>query len=123
MSTSLSDFLHGRIDGRTFRHADHIRIAFDVLSHHAFLESAQICSGALKDIAARAGNAGAYHETITVAFLALIGERRVPGETFETFRSRNPDLFAKDVLARWYGDDQLSSPLARRTFVLPSPRT
>ncbi|HXQ14158.1 MAG TPA: hypothetical protein VN814_05995 [Caulobacteraceae bacterium] len=122
-STELAAFLHGEIDARDFRHADHVRMAFEVLARHSFLDAAMAVSSALKAMARRAGNPGAYHETITLAFLAVIGERCATGgfRDYEEFAAANPDLLDKTVLARWYGPDKLGGETARRTFVLPDP--
>jgi hypothetical protein len=122
-TTELAAFLHGDIDARDFRHADHLRMAFEVLARHPFLEAASAVSGALKTMATRAGNPGACHETITLAFLAVIGERSAAGDfsDYEGFAACNPDLLDKAVLTRWYGPDKLSGAVARRRFVLPDP--
>jgi len=119
----LAAFLHGEIDARSFRHADHVRMAYEILARHPFLEAAAAVSSALKTMAARAGAPGAYHETITLAFLALIGERREAGAhgDYDAFAAANPDLLDKRVLARWYGPEKLASAAARRIFVLPEP--
>lgn len=120
-AAELTAFLHGELDGRSFRHRDHVRLAFEVLKRHSFLEAALAVERALKTMAARSGASGAYHSTVTIAFLALIAERSDgPAVDFETFAAANPDLFDKGVLRRWYGD-KLAQPLARRTFVLPEP--
>src|SRR5262249_34307385 len=70
--------------------------------------------------------AGLYHETITWAYLLLIRERMErQGEganaSFEAFARANPDLMTwkPSVLAAYYRDETLASPLARRTFVMP----
>jgi hypothetical protein len=122
-TADLSAFLHGEIDARDFRHADHVRMAFEALARHPFLEAAIAISGALREMAVRAGNPDAYHETITVAFLALIGERRAVGGfgDYDGFVAANPDLLDKAVLSRWYGPHKLGSAIARRMFVLPDP--
>jgi hypothetical protein len=44
-----------------------------------------------------------------------------PTDDFAAFARANPELFAKDLLRRWYRPEQLATPLARRTFVLPDP--
>ena len=118
----LAAFLHGEIDAAGFRHRDHVRMGFEVLARHPFLEAAAAVERALKAMTARAGVPGAYHATVTVAFLALINERRAkaPGAEFASFAEANPDLLDKDVLKRWYGE-KLREPLARATFVLPAP--
>ncbi len=67
------------------------------------------------------GKLEVYHETVTVAFLAVIGERRARGNSsdWNEFLMTNPDLLKKDCLSRWYAPEQLASEIARRTFVLP----
>jgi hypothetical protein len=122
-TAELAAFLHGEVDARAFRHADHVRMAFEVLARHPFLEAATAVSRALKTMARRAGNPGAYHETVTLAFLAVINERRAAGlfSDYEAFAAANPDLLDKAALTRWYGPDKLGGETARRLFVLPDP--
>ena len=119
----LAAFLHNEIDNTTFRHADHVHVAFEILGRHNFPESLAAFSRALRSIAARAGNPGAYHETITVAFLSLIAERRAVGKysNYAAFADANADLLDKSVLKRWYAPERLQSDIARQTFVLPEP--
>lgn len=121
----LRAFLHGEIAGADFRHADHVRMGFEILRHHDFLDAAKAYSAALKDMATRAGNPGAYHETITLAFLALIGERMAaePLGTFGAFVGANGDLLDKSVLKKWYAAERLQSTTACATFILPEPVT
>ena len=124
MTEALVDaFLNRRIAAADFRHADHIQVAHGLLGRGSFLEAAAGLSAGLKAITVRAGQPGAYHETITLAFLALIAERRAAGEDhdFAHFAAANPNLFDRGVLGRWYAPHRLSSDLARRTFLLPDP--
>ena len=120
----LEAFLHGEVHGRDFHHVDHVRVAFEILERHDFPEAVAAYAAGLKSIAGRAGNPGAYHETITVAFLSLIAERRAAGAygDFGAFIERNADLLDKAILARWYTPERLQSETARRTFVLPAAR-
>ena len=78
-------------------------------------------SQALRKMTARIGKPDAYHETVTIAFLALIAERMGDATDFEGFASVNPDLFDKRILARWYSPERLASDRARRHFLLPDP--
>jgi hypothetical protein len=124
MAEALVDaFLAGEINAAEFRHPHHVEVAFGLLARASFAEAAVNLSSGLKAITTRAGHPGAYHETITLAFLALIAERRATGEgrDFQRFAAANPDLFDKTVLSRWYAPDRLGSDLARRTFLLPAP--
>lgn len=119
----LAAFLRGEVDNANFHHADHVRMAYEILKRHDFPEALLAYSSALKAIVARAGVPGVYHETITVAFLSLVAERSAGSDhaDFEAFAASNPDLMRKSALERWYGAERLGSDVARRTFVLPSP--
>lgn len=98
-------------------------MAFEMLRRLSFLETALHFSEALRRMAARGGRPEAYHETITIAFLSLVSERMGDVADFEQFAALNPDLLDKRVLARWYRPERLASDRARRTFVLPEPRS
>jgi hypothetical protein len=112
----------GAVDPGAFTHPEHVRFAYGMLERYPFGEAVTRLSRGLKLLAAKAGRPDVYHETITVAFLALINERRalsVSGN-WAGFKTINRDLFDKRCLERWYGKEQLASDLARRTFCLPS---
>jgi hypothetical protein len=113
----------GALDPSAFPHPEHVRLAYGMLERHPFGEAVTRFSRGLKLLAAKAGRPEVYHETITVAFLALIGERRARAmcEDWSEFKANNGDLFDKRCLEKWYGAEQLGSDLARRTFCLPSP--
>jgi hypothetical protein len=117
----LRAFVGGEIDGRHFHHADHVCVGFHLLRRNRFSDALAAYSAALRGIAARAGNPGAYHETITVAFLSLIAEHQAGGQyaDFESFARDNPELMNKSILERWYAPARLHSDIARRTFVMP----
>ena len=119
----LDAFLGGKIDGRDFHHADHLRVGFELLCRDTFPDALAAYSAALKGVAARAGNPGAYHETITVAFLSLIAEHHAAGRytDFEALIGDHPQLLDKSILGRWYAPERLRSEIARRTFVMPEP--
>ncbi len=118
---TLDLFLRGRIDAAAFRHADHVRTGFALLKAHDFPFAFHELSQGLKTMAARAGDPGAYHATITLAFLSLIAERSATGGggTADDFLRRNPGLLDKTILHRWYSPERLASGTARRIFLLP----
>jgi hypothetical protein len=124
IANELSDLEHGRIDPKQFPHREHVRLGFEMLGRHSFPEALARFSKGLRQLAIRGGRPEAYHETITAAFLALIGERRLNGNyaNWEDFCARNADLMNKDLLCQWYEPAILGSTVARRTFVLPKPR-
>ena len=119
----LRPFQSGAVDPAQFPHAEHVRVGYEMLIRYPFGDAISHFSRGLKLLAAKAGKPQVYHETITVAFLALINERRAPNptESWNDFQANNPDLFEKRCLEKWYGAEQLKSDLARRTFCLPKP--
>jgi hypothetical protein len=119
----LERFLRGELDAASFPHREHVRMGFELLGRHDFPETVLHFSRALRAMAARAGRPEAFHQTVTVAFLALIAERMAGGrwDDFVSFARHNPDLIDKRALARWYRPERLASVVARRTFILPDP--
>jgi hypothetical protein len=111
----------GALDPAMFPHPEHVRLGYEMLERYSFGEAVARFSSGLKLLAAKGGRPEVYHETITVAFLALIGERRALGGevSWSDFKTRNGDLLEKHCLEKWYGAEQLRSDLARRTFCLP----
>jgi hypothetical protein len=111
-----------------FHHADHVRLAWLLLGEEDLPRARVRFSEGLKRYAASRGKAGLYHETITVAYLLLVHERRLRGgrgETFDDFARRNPDLLTwrPSILERYYREETLASERARTSFVLPDRRS
>jgi hypothetical protein len=117
-----------------FDHRAHLQVGFAYLQRHGFAGGLAAMAQALRRFAAHHRKHGLYHETITAAFLALIHQRMAEdlaaaGQEialagaqalgWEQFAAAHPDLFARDLLARYYGKDVLRSDLARHCFVLP----
>jgi len=117
----LARFIRGEIDPLTFPHAEHVRMGFEMLRRHNFTESCLHYSAGLREMTTRIGQPEAFHQTMTIAFLAVIAERLEEGRQteFAAFAAANPDLMTKSVLARWYSPERLASEAARATFLLP----
>jgi hypothetical protein len=113
----------GALDPATFPHPEHVRLGYEMLGRYPFGEAVTRFSRGLRLLAAKSGRPEVYHETITVAFLALIGERRARTKHADwcEFKANNGDLLDKRCLERWYEADYLRSDLARKTFCLPEP--
>ena len=113
----------GALDPARFPHPEHVRLGYEMLGRYAFSEAVARFARGLRLLAAKAGRPEVYHETMTVAFLAVIGERRgrVQHEDWCDFKAKNGDLLDKRCLERWYDADYLRSDLARKTFCLPRP--
>jgi hypothetical protein len=113
----------GALDPAKFPHPEHVRLGYEMLRRYSFGEAITRFSRGLQLLAANAGRPQVYHETITVAFLALINERRARSgaKGWSEFKTNNSDLLDKRCLEKWYGAEQLGSDLARQTFCLPEP--
>jgi hypothetical protein len=96
-------------------------MGFEMLRRYDFATCAFQYSKALKTMVAKVGAPQAFHQTMTIAYLALIAERLESGNCvdFEAFAAGNPDLFDPSVLRRWYSAEQLGTKAARHTFLLP----
>ena len=61
-----------------------------------------------------------YHETITIACVLLIADRRRDRESWVEFAARNPDLLQWPCPAHaWYPAQVLDSPRSRDVFLVP----
>jgi hypothetical protein len=124
ITNELCDLEQGRLDPKRFPHREHVRLGFEMLNRYLFPEALARFSNGLRKLAIKGGHHEAYHETITAAFLALIGERRLGHDylNWEEFAAQNTDLMSKNLLREWYDPEVLASVVARRTFVLPKPK-
>jgi hypothetical protein len=108
-----------------FDHRGHLRAGFLYLRRHDFPGACVAMKRAVQGFAASLGKAGLYHETLTIAYLALIAERLAeePAErSFDAFLRRYPELASREYFERYYPRGTLDAPEARATFVLPRPR-
>jgi len=117
----LREFVRGEVDPRDFPHSEHVRMGFEMLRRHDFAETSYHYCAALRAMTAKIGKPEVFHQTITLAFLALIAERLQAAAyaDFGVFAAANPDLMTRSVLARWYSRERLASDAARATFLLP----
>jgi hypothetical protein len=105
-----------------FGHVAHVRAAYLYLRQSNFTGALERIRRAIRNYAAHCRKPDRYHETITVAYVALIQQHiceRGDGGGWPTFARDNPELFKADLLTQFYPRAQLASDLARRVFVLP----
>ena len=104
-----------------FDHAAHVRAGYLYLRRSPFPQATASMCTAVERYARSLGRPDRYHETITVAFMALINAclRQGPDDDgWESFRARNPRLLRKDALLAYYPRAVLESRAARRCFTL-----
>jgi predicted metal-dependent hydrolase len=105
-----------------FGHAGHVRAAYLYLQRAEFAGALQRIRLAIRNYAGHLGKPNRYHETITVAYLALIQQHmreRGDGGGWTAFARENPELFQPGLLLHFYPQAQLESELAREVFLLP----
>ncbi len=105
-----------------FSHAAHVRVAWWYLRGQPFHRALDQFATALRAFAASKGAAHKYHETITVAWMALVAERhaRTPDLEWDAFAAAHTDLFERpSLVTRYYSPEAIASETGRRTFVLP----
>ena len=129
MARSDMDFL-AALEGASlppaeFGHRGHLRAGFLYLRRHDFPGACVAMKTAIRAFATALGKADLYHETVTVAYLALMAERLVeepPSLGFDHFIERYPELMQREYFERYYPRGTLDSLEAKTTFVLPRPR-
>lgn len=108
-----------------FGHAAHVRAAYLYLRQAEDFAAALVrIRRAIRNYASHLGQPGRYHETITVAYLALIQQHiceRGHGGEWPVFALDNPELLRPGLLREFYPQAQLESEMARNVFLLPRP--
>jgi hypothetical protein len=112
------------LPAKSFRHADHVRLAWIYLNRMPLPAAMARYAGRLQAFAEHHGATDLYHETITFAFVLIINDRLSsdpPETTWSEFQQRNPDIFqgAKHTLGRYYTEERLASSQARAHFLMP----
>jgi hypothetical protein len=120
----IEQFERCTLPGESFHHQDHVRLAWLYLSRCSLIDALTKFSEGLKRFATAKGNAGLYHETITIAYVFLIHERIKRsgcGQSWEEFADANVDLldWKNNVLKVFYREETLFSDFARNVFVFP----
>jgi len=104
----------------SFTHRDHVRVAY-VYALRGGTAAAVDGARRIRGLAEAAGDAGKYHDTITVAWAHVIAHLvacSAPG-SFETFLDAHVRLLDRRLLSAHYSDGLLFSPTARAGFVEP----
>ena len=116
----IQRFTSGRLPPPGFTHEAHLRAACLLLNDRPVLEACIAMRNGLQALARAAGKPQLYHETITVAFMAIVQARLGPaGSDWRQLVAHNADLFDRDLLLAHYSPALLASEAARRAYTLP----
>jgi hypothetical protein len=105
-----------------FGHTAHVRAAYLYLRGEYFAAALERTCRAIRAYAAHLGRPDKYHETMTVAYVALIQQHmseRGQSGGWTAFARDNPELLNKSLLKEYYPAEQLNSAAARKIFLLP----
>lgn len=105
-----------------FGHAAHVRAAYLYLQRGDFASALERIRRSIRAYATHLGKPDRYHETITVAYIALIQQHmceRGDSGGWAAFARDNPELLDKSLLQQFYLAEQLNSDTARKIFLLP----
>src|SRR5512137_414318 len=103
----------GSLAPAEFDHRGHLRAGYLYLRRHDFPGACVAMKRSIQRFAALLGKSTLYHETVTIAYLALIAERLAeePAElAFEAFLARYPELASGEYFRRYYPAGELDSP-------------
>jgi hypothetical protein len=119
-----------RFEARTlpvdeFRHGDHLRLTWYLLTQHPLPDAAKRLITGLQKFAALHGLHQLYHETITLFYLYEVSRRMglLPeSHRWTDFQAANPEMFVphREFIGRYYSGEALDSDFARRHFLPPA---
>lgn len=108
--------------GSTFRHREHIHLAYLAVARHGTDLAADKVSGWIRHLAAYQRAPQKFNATVTRAWTEIVAHHMAaapPGTDFASFAERHPALLDKRLLARHYTARTLASPAARTGWAEP----
>lgn len=117
-------FENCEIAGESFRHADHVRLAWILVTKHGLSGAEQrFCEG-LKRLASHLGVSEKFHLTVTLAWLRAVAARVEPdrADAFAAWIALHPSLLNRGFLHHYYSEPLLASSQARTDWVEPDRR-
>ncbi len=118
----LRAFETATISTADFHHRQHVQVVWVMFSRWGEREGGERFIAAIRRLAAAHGADQLYHETITRAWLVLVGAAASahPGAgASEEFLAAAPWLEDKTLLGRHYSPERLGSEEARTQFLEP----
>jgi len=116
----LDQLIDGNLDNTSFRHINHIGVAFEALKREGFFDALATVANGIIQAANQAGAPEKFNATITMAFMSEIAERMEVAEyaDADAFIAANPDLISGGILKR-FSNGRAFSARARRIALLP----
>jgi hypothetical protein len=102
-----------------FHHRDHLRVTYLYLRQFGEAGTRQRLGPAILRYATAKGGAEKYHQTITLAWIRVVGALAEHAQDFEAMLIEHPHLLNKNLLDRYYSPAVLQSAEARAHWVEP----
>jgi hypothetical protein len=123
-SMNDSDFLHHfeKANLPSFRHYEHIRMAWLYLKRDGWEKGYQQIQQGIQHVAKKHGQIEKYHESITRFWALLVFhciQEKPELENFDTFIRAFPFLLDKASISKHYSSERLFSPEARAAWLEP----
>ncbi len=126
IETLVRAFEDGSLPRTEWTHASHLQVALWYLSRHPRDEATRLVRDGLRRYGALAGRQAFYHETITLAWVAVVAQflaRSDPGRSLSELAAILVERCGdKDYLLRHYSSELLMSDEARSSWVEPDRR-
>ena len=111
-----------RYPNQSFKHADHIRLAWIYLRKYGPITGEERICASIRRFAASLGHEQKYHETMTRAWFRLVSSAHCEAQdiaSFDEFLARFPSLFDRRLLSEFYSDALMAAEKARSGWVEP----
>ena len=108
--------------GGSFRHREHIHLAYLAVQRHGSDRAAEVVSGWIRQLAAYQRAPQKFNATVTRAWTEIVAHHMAaapPAPDFASFADRYPALLDKRLLTRHYTARTLASPAARTSWAEP----
>jgi hypothetical protein len=101
----------------SFRHGDHLRLAWLQLHRHGLEATLGLVREGIQRYAAHHGVSHIFHETVTTAWVRLLATHHEA--SFNEFIAANEDRLNLGLLYRFWTPEALDSESARRSWLPP----
>jgi hypothetical protein len=113
----LAQFSRCELPLQSFRHGDHLRLAWLLLHRCPFDQALDLVRQGIRRYAEHHGAGHIYHETITTAWVKLIALHHEP--SFDEFIQQNEERLNLGLLHRFWSPAALDSQTAKSTWLPP----
>jgi hypothetical protein len=104
-----------------FRHADHLRLGWILLSRMEPAVASDEAARIIRQFTLRHGKGHVYHETITRAWMRLLATH--DETSFEDFLADHSGRISAGLLREFWRSETLSGPRARNEWVPPDVKS